>query len=101
MFVIVEEIVSAFPPRAMVYAAVFAGFGWIELAQRMGEGFRGGFFLIGRRFRGGIFGFQGARSCGCVAVWPPLGNGVACGAVPWGEAEGWGVGVAVTRLEHG
>lgn len=69
MFIVVQEIGSPFTPCAVIYTVVLAGLGGFELAEGMGEGFGGGFFIrgrLGRRF----FWLDGLRPCRCMAEGP-------------------------------
>lgn len=69
MFIVVEEIGSPFAPCAVIYTVVLAGFGGFELAEGMGEGLGGVFFISGRLGRR-LLWLDGSRLCGCMAEWP-------------------------------
>lgn len=47
MFVVVEEVIAALAPGAVVYSAVFAWLGGVELAEGSGEGFWCESFIFG------------------------------------------------------
>lgn len=47
MFVVIEEIIAALAPRAVVHSAVFASFRGVGLAERLGEGFGCEGFIVG------------------------------------------------------
>ena len=45
MFVVVEEVIAALAVGAVVYTAIFARFGGVELAEGAGDGFGCEFFI--------------------------------------------------------
>ncbi len=47
MFVVVEEIIAALAPGAVVYSAVFTWLGGVGLAEGSGEGFWYEGFIVG------------------------------------------------------
>lgn len=45
MFVVIKEVIAALAVGAMVYTAVFARFGGVELAEGAGDGLKCEFFV--------------------------------------------------------
>lgn len=69
MFFVVQEILSAFTRCAMIYTAILARLGGFELAEGVGEGLGGRFFIRGRLGRR-VFWLDGSRLRRCMAEWP-------------------------------
>lgn len=88
MLIVVDKVIAAFTPCAVVYTAVFASFRGTGLPERVREGFRGEILFIDGCVSWVVGGWLGGLGeVGCRSLKWPLESAITCSAELRGESN--------------